>query len=258
MTQLVDFARLALLCHYLDAPLLPPSFVRGRRRVRIGDMLVLELHGDPAELNEVRAASAEDMPRILDRFYVWTPAEGSSRRQLLLDSFFDVTARDFNDLVHVEQNRENIRNLIRSVTSEYSFRERPIIFDFGCGPGLSANIACEMGIEVHGFDRCRNMRETARQSGLLVLEPDEFARMPSERYGGVFASYVLHLAPSAGDLKRAWELLKRGGVFVANFHKTAGMAEASFVLDGLASSVTAPTFPGCQYNHGPYRRYVRR
>ena len=67
MTQLVDFARLALLCHCSDVPFLPASFVSGRRRIRLHDIIAFELQGDPEELNEVRSASSDELPRILDQ-----------------------------------------------------------------------------------------------------------------------------------------------------------------------------------------------
>lgn len=245
-----------MLCCVADASALPEWFTFGRRSRRFNGVMAFDVTGDAAALVQLRASAIDDLPRIMDRFYLWTPRNAPEARQLLLDVLFELTAPDFSQIVHADQNQENIGNLVGAIAAHHDNLNGLRILDFGCGPGLSAVVATQLGAAIEGYDRCPSMRAAAQSRQLRVLTPEEFDNLPA-RYDAAFASYVFHLNPLQADVRRLWDLLLPDGVLVANFHKDYRLTDVSVFLTSLGARVRTFECEGSRFNHGSYRSYVR-
>ncbi len=255
---LVKFAAESLVCHTEHLVSLPDWFTVGRRSCRFGDIVAFDVTGNMPAIAQLRSTATDDLPRIMDHFYLWTPSFAARERQLLLDALFEIAAAEFSHIVHPNQNRENIRNLLASIVQHYGGLNELRILDFGCGPGLSAAVAHDYGLELTGYDRCPKMRALAVQRGLRVLTPEEFATLPVAKFDATFASYVLHLGPSQGDLVRLWELLKPDGIVVANFHKDHGLSEVTACFAALGAETRKIEHAHSRFKHGSYWLYAHR
>lgn len=258
MTLLAELTADVVLCHTDDLRFLPEGFQIGRKAIDLESFVAFDIEGDLAAVGVLKQTATDDLPRILDRFRLWTPRASPGSRQLLVDALFDFAAPEYELLVHPEQNRENIENLILHISDNFDRSASLDILDFGCGSGLSAQVTLARAHNLRGFDRCVRMRNTASAAGLSVLTPAEFIRLPSQSFHAVFASYVLHLNSSAEDLIRLWTLIRPGGMFLANFHKGYGLRETCRVLTSLGGISAEVRFSGSRFTHGVYWSYVRR
>lgn len=258
MTPLVEFAPESLLCYAAHVVSLPDWFTSGRRCFAVGEIRAYDVTGDGSALKRLRSFAIDELPRVMDHFYLWTPRSLSDGRQQLLDALFETTAPDFEHIIHSDQNRDNIRQLVRIIAERYDEGQELRVLDFGCGPGLSAEIAFALEMVVVGYDRCPKMRAAAVQRGLRVITPDEFGSLPAISFDAAFASYVFHFGPSQADLSRLWELVRPGGVIVANFHKDHGLTEITCYFEALGAETKIVTQTSSRFRHGSYRAYVRR
>lgn len=258
MTPLVDFAPESLLCHVGHVTSLPNWFVNGRRSFRVGEIAAFDVTcGSPA-VARLRLLATDDLPRFMDHFYLWTPRSEAADRQLLLDALFEVAARDFDHIIHPDQNRENIYRLLQIITTHFGDDRDVRILDFGCGTGLSVEVAPKLGVELVGYDRCKNMRAAAAARGMEVLTLEQFATLSDPAFDAAFASYVFHLGLPLADLQRLWALVRPGGVIAANFHKDHAVAPVTACLNGLGAETKRIENVQSRFSHGSYRLYVRR
>lgn len=165
--------------------------------------------------------SADVTPRYMDRFY-FAFGDNSDARQELLTAFFDLIADQYNQLINKERNADNICRLLKSIEELSGTLSGLRILDFGCGVGLSHDIARAMSCDLIGFDICPNMRAAAESRGMVVWGPHELTAQPHRSLDAIFASYVFHLRPSTGSIRLAWSRLRTGGLLVANLHKNKG------------------------------------
>jgi SAM-dependent methyltransferase len=194
--------------------------------------------------------------RYLDRFYLLAPVDDMIRRQDLLIRFFGLIAYEYESLIDVGRNEENIRMLVGMLSGAIGGLKGALVLDFGCGTGLSHGVFRSEGIRLVGYDPCPTMREIARARGMTVWSPRDLARQPRDSIQGSFASYLFHLVPHMGGLRLVWSRLRRGGVLTANFHKGQGRAavEATVIeLGGRVESVSEG--PTCR--HGQYVMYAK-
>lgn len=257
MTPLVEFASESVLCRADDSPILPSWFTADRRTLRAGEIFAFDVTGDVSAVMHLSSTATDDLPRIMDHFYLWTPRTRPAARQLLLDALFELTAVDFDHIIHSEQNWENIQNLLAAISQFFGKLQGLKILDFGCGSGVSAAIAINQQFSLIGYDRCAAMRSIATKQGLRVLTPEEFAASPDASIDAIFASYVFHLGPSPDDLSHVWDLLRPGGIVVANFHKDHRVAEVTNCFSSLGGNSRTIHCEHSFFRHGSYRLYIR-
>lgn len=201
---------------------------------------------------------AKVSPRYMDKFYICTAGTNSADRQVLLDQFFGLIADDYESLVSLSRNQENITNLLRFIADELGPFDRHVVMDFGCGTGLSLDVAQKLGVNLVGVDSCPTMRARAVARGMVVWSPSDLSKQPIGSIDAAFASYVLHLLPDMDALHELWEHLRVGGVFVANFHKNAGCDMISDSMVRMGACVDELSGPEGMAHHGAYRRFRKQ
>jgi SAM-dependent methyltransferase len=257
MMPLVEFASESVLCHIDQVTSIPKWFADPRRQGRFGDIVAFDITDDSAALTHLRPLADDDLPRIMDHFYLWTPRGAPQGRQILLDALFEILADTFDQVVHREQNLNNIHVLCGLIKNHFGVLEQKRILDFGCGPGLAVEVSRVIGADVVGYDRCIHMRSAAINNGLQVLTPEQFISISSGTFDAAFASYVFHLGPSGEDLRRLWQLIRPGGIIVANFHKQHNLVEITDCFRNLGARARELRVPPLQFHHGTYWEYVR-
>ncbi|HBA84127.1 MAG TPA: hypothetical protein DCZ95_08545 [Verrucomicrobia bacterium] len=257
MKRLLEFAPECLLCHVGYLASLPEWFTAARASLQLGDILAFDVARADDALTRLRPLAIDDMPRVMDHFYLWTPRSIPACRQDLLDALFELTAVDFEHIIRPEQNRDNIRCLLNIISRHFQGQRVARILDFGCGTGLSAQVASELGIHLHGYDRCPKMRSLAAEQGLQLMVPEQFNNVCLPVFNAVFCSYVFHLLPTKDDLCQLWTILKPGGIVVGNFHKDHGLHEASTCFMKCGARAHEVEDVSCRFQHGSYWMFVR-
>jgi precorrin-6B methylase 2 len=249
MTLAFDYQTLFLICSKQDAARLDHLRVTVAERNGIG---VFAINGNLLEYQIL--SNIPNLERYLDRFYIYS--SNKENRQVILDVFFEFVAVNYDLLVDVERNEDNIRNLVSFLSRFYILGKESVILDYGCGTGLSVEACSKSIFTLVGFDRCEKMRQISRNRGLKVLTFEEIASYKNCAFAGIFASYVFHLQPNLSELKLIWTKLQTNGVLVANFHKNKGIEEASDCiskLGGFAEILDCPS--GNAKRHGSYVAY---
>jgi SAM-dependent methyltransferase len=245
-----------IICHKDDVPLLPP---RLSATAVGGTEGILRIFGidlqDPAA--EIQAHYGITLRRYLDRFYLWAPEDNLERRQEILNAFFDSVAIEYEALIDVPRNVENLRILLGDLRSRSATFEGSTMIDFGCGTGLSHKLLSEFGVKLIGVDPCPMMRSVARSKGMVVWSPGELARNPPNSLDGAFASYVFHLLPHTHGLRLLWARLRPGGALVANFHKNQGVEMVTACIQELGG-IAEPFEASQSERHGQYIAYLKR
>jgi len=195
--------------------------------------------------------------RYLDKFYLWTSVNNLKRRQEVLDKFFAFIAYQYESLIDVQRNLDNIQILLGFLNRLLAPIEGSTIVDYGCGTGLSVASASELKIELVGVDRCPTMRRIASDRGMTIWGPGELARQPKNSLDGAFASYVFHLLPHAGGLRLLWARLRSGGVLVANFHKDQGIDLVDACVSEEHGLIRLLESPFGSERHGRYVAYIK-
>jgi 2-polyprenyl-3-methyl-5-hydroxy-6-metoxy-1,4-benzoquinol methylase len=258
MMHLTEFSEHMLLCHRTDVAALPIEFTGGRRCAYFGRLVAWDVFGAEDVIGLLSSKRPEfTLDRYLDRFWLWSPAGYVKARQILLDLVFEALAPDYEQLIHPDQNRENIGYLIGVLTSHWNSLDGRVIVDFGCGVGLAAKVIRPASAHLIGIDRSSAMRHAAAAHGLQVWGPGEMARAQSDSIDGAFASYVFHLLPELGLLQLLWGRLKPGGAIAANFHKGRGIEPVSQCLARLGADEVVLPPPQSGFTHGEYRKFVR-
>ena len=196
-------------------------------------------------------------PKLMDRFFICRQVD-SAKRQRLLESFFDVIAPIYEQLVDIQRNYENIQNLMEAAKSYINVSKCCTVIDFGCGIGLSHDVMAQYEMMIVGLDPCPGMRGLAKRRGMRVWGPAELARQPMESIDAAFASYVFHLLPDSGLLRLLWNRLKVGGVITANFHKQEGLVVFETTMNELGGVRMKAVPLRDDTHHGAYRVFAKR
>jgi SAM-dependent methyltransferase len=198
--------------------------------------------------------------RYLDRFFVLTSLINAKMRQYTYDRFFTMIARQYDELIEIDRNRQNILNLLNYLAGAIHASGASIV-DYGCGTGLSVDVMRTDGLsrfQVHGVDRCPKMRQIAADRGMQVWSPGDLARQEKGSIGGAFASYVFHLLPDVHGVRLLWSRLSPGAILVANFHKNKGIEMINACLEPTALDVRIVIGMDGDQWHGTYVAYVKK
>jgi len=198
--------------------------------------------------------------KYLDRFYLAIPQDDVDARQALLDKFFSLIADEYETIIEIERNLENISNLLDELESIIGPLSGCKILDYGCGTGLSvyALSTKDLNVDLVGFDSCPTMRKIAAKKGMTVYGPGGLARQKNQFYNGIFASYLFHLKPDNGGIRLLWSRLRTGGAMVANFHKNEGIDYINECISELGGAVSTCKSEKYGERHGAYVAYVKK
>lgn len=185
------------------------------------------------------------------------PEEDEEKRQSLLDRFFELIGEEYDSLIDIRRNLANIQNLLELLRRLSEPIEGLTIIDYGCGTGLSLQVASRYRVSVIGVERCPMMRAMSIARGMIVWSESDLARQPSNSLSAVFASYVFHLQPHRRGLRLLWSRLKPHGALLANFHKGAGIATTNSCLTEEGCRILNLDAPDGSSLHGPYVAYVK-
>ncbi len=196
--------------------------------------------------------------RYLDRFHLVLSSTNLAERQEVLDEFFEFIAEDYEHLIDLSRNRENIKILLSLLKGRIECSENAIVIDYGCGIGLSNELLFDAKFNLIGFDRCKIMRQIAKDRGMVIWCHEELAKQPDETINGAFASYVLHyLLPENKELQLLWPKLKPGAVLVANLHKKQGIERLEAAIRKVKGSLELLEGPPDSERHGIYVACVK-
>jgi len=190
----------------------------------------------------------------MDRFYLTYSADQPERSSEMEVALFDFLASEYSDLVDLANNTSTIQMLLTLVDARRS--QQPIL-DFGCGPAVSLEMAAQFRIGVVGYDPSARMRRLARSRGMKVVTTTNL-ESKEPKFGGMIASYVLHLTVADSDLRIALNCLAPGAKFAANFHKgiNVGRVEALVRATALCTQL-AISDASYDHPHGEVRLWRR-
>lgn len=260
MTQVGSLGTLVFVCLHRDIALLG-SLPQEYQLVLSTDGLCLCDISSPKQLVKLRErvnkSSRFTLRRYLDRFYLLVSDDAVEKRQEILDKFFNLIGDEYESLIDVPRNVENIRNLLGFVSQFAGYMRGATILDYGCGTGLSLGPTSDFNINLVGVDRCPIMCRIARNRGMTVWSFEELAQKSFDQISGAFASYVFHLLPQTDGLCLLWAHLRKGGIFVANFHKNQGIETVNNCVSDLGGDVKLLKSPLGSERHGAYIAYIK-
>jgi precorrin-6B methylase 2 len=188
--------------------------------------------------------------QYLDRFMIQLDGSEPCRGSLYV--LFDLIAESYESIIDVRRNLENIRNmLLRLSTSLESLTDRSLIVDFGCGTGLSYEVAMSFGVQIVGIDTCPMMRRIASRKGMRVLSDESLHQTPRITADAVIASYIFHLVHDHEVLYALWQCINPRGKIVANFHKSVGINAVTEFVTSVGGSSEIIMSAASEFDHGP-------
>ena len=260
MTRVSSLGKYLLICDEPDAVLLGSTALGQIPVLRKQGLCIFSVEPNAVRLQQaLDAVKHEEAPRYLfDKFHLWISRNDRGRWQKLLDKFFGLIADEYEALIDIPRNIENISNLLGFLSSLVGPLSHALVVDYGCGTGLSIRPGRETSVTLIGVDRCPRMRAIATSRGMLTWSPGDLARQLSGSVHAAFASYVLHLLPETHGLRLLWARLKPGGVLVANFHKGQGIELVADCLSEQHALIRRLDSPAGAQRHGPYFAYVKQ
>ena len=261
MPPVFDKNKPILVCDKDDTHAIDSALSHKLGRDILGQLAIYDLGSNSLSIELIqKALPTKEIHRYLDCFYLITSIDDSEHRQTLLDSFFDFIADNYESLIDVNRNMENISNLFSILNAHIDFRPDTTILDYGCGTGLAFKVlnSSDYSLNLLGFDRCSKMLSIARMRGMTAIGSRELAIMNNGTIDGVISSYTLHLKPQLSGIKLLWSRLKIGGKLVANHHKNVGIQFMTQYILGLGGAVQ--DLKTAKYNqwHGSYLVYVKK
>lgn len=208
-------------------------------------------------LNNINIDQKYKIIRYLDIFYILVPIENSALRKELFIQFFNLLGESYDRIIDINRNKENIKNLFNIVKFYLPSFQNSTILDYGCGTGLSLEIAKNYHINIIGFDTCPIMLNLARERGMKIWNGKDILKQPLNTIDASISSYVFHLLPEDENLNMLFKLLKSGSVLVANFHKDFGLEQANKYLVHLGFKKAPLPNITLSKRHGTYGIFIK-
>src|SRR6266404_6888331 len=122
-----------LVCHESDATLLSSTYLRDRQVLQVNGLSVFDIGQDTHKLDLTLGKIPKlKARRYLDKFYLWTSVNNLKRRQEVLDKFFAFIAYQYESLIDVQRNLDNIQILLGFLNRLLAPIEGSTIVDYGC------------------------------------------------------------------------------------------------------------------------------
>jgi SAM-dependent methyltransferase len=257
--SLLNLSQCLLVCHENDVGLLLTADIQLEQVLQSRDLCLFKIDIDITELEKALSPVAHfSLNRYLDKFYIWASESDLEHRQKVLDKFFQIIADQYESIIDVPRNLENINNLLGFLDDLLNPIDNSTIIDYGCGTGLSVGPASKLNIKLIGIDRCPKMRQISASRGMTVWRIGKLAQQPPNSLDGAFASYVFHLLPHTRGLQLLWSRMRPGGILTANFHKNEGVELVETCIRELQGSIiNLPVPPGSE-RHGSYVAYKKQ
>ena len=254
--QAFELTKPVVVCHSRHLSEILTAQPRLQPVARYNDLVILPVELDDPWIDLMISSPAQfRVRRYLDRFYLWLPNNDSRLSQEIIDEFFDLIAKEYESLIDVARNIENIKNLFEILEDVIRPFDESKLVDYGCGTGLSLRAEHPINVEIFGVDRCPTMREIAAARGLTVWSLGQLASQPTNSLDGAFSSYVFHLFPRLEGLRLLWSRIRIGGAFVANFHKNDGIERVNeFMRATHGTLIDVRSLPASE-KHGTYLAY---
>ena len=195
-----------------------------------------------------------DVIRYFDCYYLLIPLTKKSIKNLY-EEFFDYISHDYENLIDINRNQENIHNLLKIVKDYTNNQKGMVILDYGCGTGISQGIAKKSNVKIFGFDICLNMREIASKKGMIVWGEKDLWHQPENSIDAVISSYVFHFLIDDTYLKLLYKILKPNGIIVANFHKNKNRDFIDQSLNKIGFKIILTQMLEKNGGHGTYVIY---
>jgi len=207
--------------------------------------------------DDIGIDNKSEVLHLLDKFHILVPIKDTVLRKELFDRFFGLIADEYETLIDIDRNKENIKNLLRLVEHYLGNLKEMTVVDYGCGTGLSLDIAENHGLNIIGFDPCRIMLDIAKQRGMTIWSEDDISKQPHNSIDAAFSSYVFHLISEDESLRILYKVLKAGGILAANFHKNIGKNSTNRYLMQLGFKVLELSNFTARKWHGSYGVYIK-
>jgi ubiquinone/menaquinone biosynthesis C-methylase UbiE len=140
-----------------------------------------------------------------------------------IENLYDTVAKEYAETFSSEHEKKpKDQEILRRFSQEIGDR-RPV-WDFGCGPGQTANYLKNLGIEISGLDLSKKILEQARtihpeihfrKGNILELE------FENDSIAGVVAFYaIVHFTEEQVEItfREVFRVLQPGGIFLFTYH----------------------------------------
>ena len=178
-----------------------------------GGLFHYQLTDDPENL----CSNFPNVVHYLKHFWLLLP-DSIQDQQLFWSQFYSLYSPTYLDLIDSTHNLACMyyfKTLLEKNVGPFSPEFK--LLDYGCGPGLSAQI---FGVKhLIGYDNNSVMLKKATEQGLQIVDRQGFNNIQPCFFDAAFACYVFHMAIPESDIMNIVRVLKPDGVFIANYYK---------------------------------------
>lgn len=163
--------------------------------------------------------------RLFESCYLPSTVKGLLRAELVRALFVEVGGTEYSESI-VHSMNVGCYDAIYQGSIARLQSETVSILDVGCGIGtILESSAKRLANTIMGFDFVDKNLEIANYRGLLAIDKEELITLPNDSFDILFSCYVLHYESlSNDDITLLVRLLKHGGIWAANFHKSKGLS----------------------------------
>lgn len=162
--------------------------------------------------------------RMFESCYLPSYAQGNVRAALVHALFEEIGAEEYRTGITSNKNVGCYDFLFQGVFRRISGVVKNVL-DVGCGPGtiLQSSIVAD-GQFCVGFDFVEAKVIEAKSAGLAVADVGELRALPIGSFDVFLSVFVLHYESIPKDtLEMLVKLLRKDGIWAANFHKSMGL-----------------------------------
>ena len=174
-----------------------------------------------------------DCKKYMDSFLIFPPSDEIHVRKFWHD-FFDYFSEEYDNIIDIENNKQNILFLFQNIFKYASSTENCKILDFACGTGLSINVI--KNVILTGVDISNKMLEIAASRGLETIDM-ETLKIQKNFYNGIFSSYAFHLCNDDETLSVIWNSLKINAPLAVNFYKGVGVQKVNSFIEKRGGTI---------------------
>lgn len=181
----------------------------------IRELYCYQLTADPATFRRLFPSALH----YLDHFWLLLPVS-LNKQQQFWNQFYRLYSADYEGLINPSHNLMCLKYFKQLIEERVRISPEFKLLDYGCGPGFSADVFHLGGLI--GYDINPDMLAQAKARKQTVLDQHEFRFMPPDSIDGCIACYVFHMAIPHEDILHIANLVKCGGLVVANYYKGIG------------------------------------
>ena len=258
MMQVFNSEKYFFTCLEEDAPTLGDLKSYLKEPLHKNNLVVWTIDSSTIDLlNNFKIPNGYRLMNYLDYFYLVVPINSPAKHKQLFNNFFRFLGPMYESFIDVDRNKENIENLMMILENHFFIKDSAKVLDYGCGTGISLDIAHNHKANIIGFDPCDVMCHIATKRGMEVWDVFEMEKQPCSSIDAAFSSYVFHLLEENEYLDVLSNILKPQGVLVVNFHKNQGRKWADKYFTQRGFKIFVPSSFKSFECHGPYVAYIK-